>query len=90
MNTYRYVVCGFVQGVGFRYFVYRHARRMGLRGHVRNLGDGRVEVLATGGEQDLAELERLLARGPASSQVDRVMKEAGLEPAGQTDFLIEV
>ena len=47
---------GTVQGVGFRYTAHRVARDLGVRGYVRNLGDGRVEVVAEGGREDLTEL----------------------------------
>ena len=45
MTTTKFLVSGEVQGVGFRWFVARHSRRLGLHGHARNLNDGRVEVL---------------------------------------------
>jgi len=67
--TRRFTITGHVQGVGFRWFVARHARSLGLSGFARNLVDGRVEVVATGEEPALAQLEGLLRRGPASAQV---------------------
>jgi acylphosphatase len=71
--TRRYVVAGLVQGVGFRWYVARHARGLGLAGHARNLADGRVEVVATGSEPAaLARLEELLRAGPAHARVDSV------------------
>jgi acylphosphatase len=42
------LVSGVVQGVGFRYFVLRLANSYGLKGTVRNLPDGRVEIVAEG------------------------------------------
>ena len=48
---------GTVQGVGFRFAVQRYARDLGLTGWVRNLSDGRVEVLAQGEKK---KLERLI------------------------------
>ena len=70
--TTRYLVSGMVQGVGFRWFVARHARTLGLTGYARNLPNGSVEVVAEGPEEALPALEELLRRGPASAQVDRV------------------
>ena len=71
--TRRYVVAGLVQGVGFRWFVARHGRALGLAGYARNLADGRVEVVATGSDvAALARLEALLRAGPGHARVDHV------------------
>ena len=73
MSTARFLICGFVQGVGFRWFVARQARALGLTGYVRNLPDGAVEVLARGADGTvLGRLEQLLARGPERARVDAV------------------
>ena len=62
--TTRFLVSGVVQGVGFRWFVARHARALGLGGYAQNLPDGRVEVVASGGEPTaLTRLEELLRCG---------------------------
>ena len=50
---------GHVQGVGFRYTVVDLAKNLDVRGYVRNLPDGRVELVAEG---DQAEIAKLLAR----------------------------
>ncbi|MCC6368559.1 MAG: acylphosphatase [Bryobacterales bacterium] len=71
----RYFIRGRVQGVGFRYYVQRHASELGIRGYARNLEDGRVEVYATGPAQALLELEGLLAKGPMWSDVRGVEAE---------------
>lgn len=47
------LINGMVQGVGFRYYVHRSARRHLLSGWVKNLEDGRVEVVAEGDEEEL-------------------------------------
>ncbi len=71
--TRRYLVAGAVQGVGFRWFVARHARALGLAGFARNLADGRVEVVATGSDEAaMVRLEALLRDGPAHARVDAV------------------
>jgi acylphosphatase len=68
MST-RFLISGMVQGVGFRWFVARHARALGLAGYARNLPDGRVEVVVSGPDDALPALERLLREGPANAQV---------------------
>ncbi len=50
------VFSGQVQGVGFRYNATRIARSMGVRGYVRNVPDGRVELVAEALEQELTQL----------------------------------
>lgn len=72
MTARRYLIGGMVQGVGFRWFVHRHAARLRLRGWAQNLPDGRVEVVAEGSDEALAELEALLRQGPSHAQVDDV------------------
>lgn len=76
MST-RFLVSGLVQGVGFRWFVARHARALGLKGYARNLANGSVEVVVSGPEEAFPELERLLRAGPASAQVERVERSSG-------------
>ncbi|HEY4649145.1 MAG TPA: acylphosphatase [Gemmatimonadales bacterium] len=78
MST-RFLVSGMVQGVGFRWFVARHARALGLAGYARNLPDGRVEVVVTGPDDALPALERLLRSGPANAQVDGLERSADPE-----------
>jgi len=63
------VVEGLVQGVGFRWFVMRKAESLDLSGHVRNLYDGNVEVLAIGNEGMLHELIKALRIGPRAARV---------------------
>lgn len=68
----RYLVSGRVQGVGFRYHSRMQAQQLGLAGWVRNLPDGRVEVLAAGPAADLARFEQWLTQGPPASAVGAV------------------
>ena len=57
-----FIFKGYVQGVGFRWRAYHAARRYGITGWVRNLGDGSVEMEAEGTEQDLDALLEILSR----------------------------
>jgi len=63
------IVEGLVQGVGYRWFVARRAQAIGVRGTVRNLYDGTVEVEAWGDRSLLEELIGELKVGPRSAQV---------------------
>jgi len=65
-------ISGIVQGVGFRYFVLWRARNYGLVGYVRNLPDGRVEVVAEGDEGSLKMLLEDLKKGPPAAYVENV------------------
>ena len=66
------VIHGDVQGVGFRYFVMREARSLGLRGWVRNRDDGSVELVAEGDRRDLERLLDAARRGPSQAHVGDV------------------
>lgn len=66
---------GSVQGVGFRFFVIQHAAELGLTGWVRNLWDGRVEVIAEGPRASLQKLLEQLKTGPRSASVSHVAAE---------------
>jgi len=75
----RFLVSGRVQRVGFRAATRRQAVALGLAGFARNLGDGRVEVVAGGSPDAVAALRAWLARGPRLARVDAV------EDAGDAD-----
>ncbi len=67
-----FYVSGRVQGVFYRATTEAKARELGLTGWVRNLYDGRVELIACGPADQLAVLERWLWDGPAHAQVTDV------------------
>ena len=73
-------VAGRVQGVGFRYFVTRSARGLGLSGYVRNLPDGMVEVAASGNRASLDALAALLKKGPPGAVVESVTLDWSTRP----------
>jgi acylphosphatase len=66
------VVTGRVQGVGFRFTTVDQARRLGVRGWVRNRVDGSVEVEAEGERAALEALAGFLQEGPRGAWVDHV------------------
>ncbi len=72
-------VSGQVQGVNFRLFARHLAAVHRLTGWVKNLEDGRVEVVAEGEETNLKESVRGLERGPPGAQVGKV--DCGWHPA---------
>jgi acylphosphatase len=65
-------IVGRVQGVGFRWFVCEKAAELGISGWVKNTSDGHVELVASGDDAQLAELETAVRRGPAGANVQRV------------------
>lgn len=80
MKQARIFISGFVQGVGFRSFIKRHAQRLGITGFVKNLPDDRVEAVfqsVTGNEEDedVQELIKLCNHGPMLSEVEEVVVE---------------
>ena len=78
-------ISGTVQGVGFRASALREATRIaGLRGWVRNLPDGRVEILVQGDQSKVAELVEWSYSGPPSAHVLKVeVEEARIDPGLQ-------
>lgn len=74
------VVSGYVQGVGYRYFVLHRARDAGLVGWVRNRADGSVECLAEGPRPALEQFLDDLHRGPYPAEVTAV--SADWQPPG--------
>lgn len=65
-------VSGFVQGVGFRYFVKRNANMLNLVGYTENLHDGSVQVVAEGEENNLVKFLDILRKGNSFSLVKNV------------------
>jgi acylphosphatase len=72
MDSFSAQVYGRVQGVSFRYYTQREARRLALTGWVRNEFDGSVTVVAQGAKDKLEQLERFLHTGPRAAIVDKV------------------
>ncbi|MFW6348480.1 MAG: acylphosphatase [Cyclonatronaceae bacterium] len=79
----RVYIEGRVQGVGFRYFVYKHARRKGVSGWVKNLEDSRVEAHFEGAAEEVDALVELCREGPVGAKVKHLeQQEATPEATG--------
>jgi len=84
--VYRIIVRGTVQGVGFRPFVYRLAKSMGLKGYVKNTGTGCVEIVIDGNVDEF--LKRLKSEKPPLAEISDVEVEE-IEGLELSDFTIE-
>jgi acylphosphatase len=80
------VITGEVQGVGFRFFLIRHADALGLSGWVRNRDDGAVELVAEGSRLDLEQLLRYAGEGPRMARVARVDADWSVAAGGLERF----
>jgi acylphosphatase len=80
---------GKVQGVGFRMWVRSTGTALGLRGSVRNLKDGSVEVNVAGPADAVATLERRLSQGPPGARVTGVVRATSRMPIPERGFQIE-
>jgi len=82
-----YVIRGRVQGVGYRYFVLGTAERLGVKGFVRNMHNGDVEVHAEADEATLQLFKLELERGPRMARVTEVV-ERNVPVSGYSSFLV--
>lgn len=82
------VIRGLVQGVSFRYYTRLRAQEFNLRGWVRNLPDGTVEVLAEGSQAHLDQLMTFLNNGPVGARVEAVAINWQQATGQFTDFSI--
>ncbi len=88
MTARKFIISGSVQGVGYRFFAQRAAARHQVRGYVKNLDDGRVELLAEGDEKSVENFKHDLVAGPTSSKVEHI-EETVLE-AGNTYSMFRI
>ncbi|HXN76460.1 MAG TPA: acylphosphatase [Gemmatimonadaceae bacterium] len=80
MESIHLEVRGRVQGVGFRWYVMRIARDLGVAGWIRNRPDGIVELAAAGERAALTKLEAAVSAGPPGARVEEVRKLSGVAP----------
>ncbi|ABH02424.1 acylphosphatase [Borreliella afzelii] len=76
MYKQQYFISGKVQGVGFRFFTEQVANNMKLKGFVKNLNDGRVEIVAFfNTKEQIKKFENLLKNGNRYSNIENIEKK---------------
>ena len=85
MSAKRLRISGRVQGVGYRDWMVKAARGLGLSGWVRNTRDGCVEALVAGDKAAVEELLRSCRRGPKMAEVVSIEEEFA-EPPEELGF----
>ena len=71
-EQYHLYLSGRVQGVSFRYYTKKKADGIGVVGWVRNLPDGRVEVVCSGEKEEISKFIKWCQTGPKSARVDSI------------------
>jgi acylphosphatase len=69
------IISGYVQGVGFRYFIARFCSDIGINGYAKNQWNGDVEIYAEGRKEFLEELVKKAKEGPRSANVENCKVE---------------
>jgi len=83
----RFFITGSVQPILFNRFIKDHADRIGVRGFVRKLEDGRMEIFIEGNTDSVESMSQICRRGPPHSQL-RGLEEKDERFQGFTDFRI--
>jgi acylphosphatase len=71
-KSVRLYITGTVQGVMFRAFVKENAEKLNVKGFVRNLEDGRIEIFMEGDANDVNKMLELCSKGPKHAQIRKV------------------
>ncbi len=87
MKETRYIrIHGKVQGVGYRFYATRVARRLGLKGWIQNLRDGSVEAMVEGESEQIDEWIGEIKEGPRYAEVVRIDQDRREYTAQLPDF----
>jgi len=89
IKTYNVVLSGRVQGVGFRYFAVSVADKYDVRGYVKNITGGRVEIVCQGDEEELRSFMDEVKKGPAFSVITNTVIEEIPDVKEYNDFEIK-
>ena len=72
MKHYKIIVVGQVQGVGYRYATKKKATELEIKGVVRNVAEGHVEIVCYGGNDNLKEFIEFCKNNPGWSKIDHL------------------
>jgi acylphosphatase len=75
IKTFRILISGRVQGVGFRYFAHDRAMQFMIKGYVQNTLDNKVEIICQGQKNDLDKFIISVKKGPALSFISGFILE---------------
>ena len=81
-KSVRIYIKGVVQGIFFRSFIKENAERYNVKGFIRNLEDGRIEIFLEGNSDDVNKMMELSKKGPKHSQI----KSVAIKPERFQDF----
>jgi acylphosphatase len=81
-KSVRLYINGTVQGVFFRVFIKENAEKLNLKGFVRNLEDGQIEVFLEGNVDDVKEMIEICEKGPKHAMI----REVKVKPESFQDF----
>ncbi|MCK5566845.1 MAG: acylphosphatase [Actinomycetia bacterium] len=75
IKTYKVLLSGRVQGVGFRYFTESVADKYSVKGYVKNSLAGKVEILCQGEKEEVRTFIDEIGKGPAFSVITGIAKQ---------------
>ena len=88
MPCWEIIASGRVQGVGMRWFILESAKRHGLRGFVRNLADGNVQIIAIGEYENVSSFAEEVRNGNSHSQIQHLSMNELTNYTEYKDFII--
>ncbi len=71
-KSVRLFITGTVQGIFFRQFIKEHADKNKIRGYIRNLEDGRVEVFLEGQNNNIDDMIEICKKGPKHAHIRNI------------------
>lgn len=85
----KFILKGRVQGVGFRFFTKKNANELSIKGTVKNLTNGDVEVFAKGEDYKIDKFKAKLIKGNSFSRVENIEEYELDDEINSTDFHVE-